>query len=155
MTDQAAPQFIRVQGIPVEKDALRIAEKVHEYDPSLRVQYLEQAESVGEPPFRIVEHCRDGVDRPVFSVWILDNTVLERIWLADNQKFDVNARLDITNARAKAQEGRRFKEKLEEAHEVTTAVLASPKSSYTVPENITKGEERGSAGKLVTFRDSR
>jgi hypothetical protein len=153
VTDQAAPQYITVQGIPVEKDALRIAERVHEYDPSLRVQFLEQANSVEEPPFRIVERCKDGIDRPVFSAWTLDEKVLERIYLADNQKWDISGRLDVTNAKAKAQEGRRFKDKLEEAHEITSTVLASPKSTFTVPENILR--EEGEPGKLVKFKDHR
>lgn len=155
MAQEAPPKYINVDGVLVESDALKIAEKVNLYDPNLRVTFLnESARSVGEPPYVIVERCRDGVDRPVFGVWKLDETVLQRIYAADNEKWNVLQRVDETNARAKQQEKRRYKEVMAEAKEITEAVLRSPKSTYTVPESITKGPERGSASKLIKFKDS-
>jgi hypothetical protein len=142
------------QGVVVEQDVFNIVQRIYEYDPNLKVQFLNDANcEPGEAPYRVVEVCTDSIERPLFSVWTLDEHVLQRIYAADQQKWDVLGRLDKNNASVKAGEKRRYKEVMGEAAEITTAVLRSPKSSYTVPESVTKGEERGSAKKLITFKE--
>ena len=125
------------QGVLVERDVLSIVQRVHEYDPNLKVQYLNDANcGVGEAPWRIVEVCTDGIERPLFSVWTLDERVLQRIYAADQQKWDVLGRLDRSNARAKSSEKNRYRERMEEAREITTTVLRSPKDTFSVPADI-------------------
>lgn len=143
------------QGVLVERDVFDIARRVHEYDSNLRVQFLNDTDiTVSEPPYRIVEHCKDGIDRPVFAVWTLNETVIQRIYAADNQKWDVLGRLDKTNDRARQVENHRYREVMAEAKEITAAVVASNKDTYTVPESIVLPGDRGDASKNVIFRST-
>lgn len=136
-------------GTWVERDVLSVARKIQEYDPNLRVQFLNDAATgVGEAPYRIVETCKDGIERVVFSVWVLDDSVLQRIFAADNQKFDVLGALDKTNAKAKQREQRRYQDKLGEANEITKTVLRSPKDTFSVPRAVID-PEAGSDQKVI------
>jgi len=147
-------KLINVGGVLVEQDALRIAERIHEYDPNLKVVFLnDAARSVSEPPYKIVERCKDGVERPVLSCWKLDETVFQKLFLADTARWDVSGRLDGINSQARQAQNRRYKEQRDEAKEIVTTVLKSPKSNYTVPETVVKGE-RGEEGKKITFSDT-
>lgn len=139
------------QGMLVERDVLDIARRVSEYDPNLKVQFLNDAAAgVGEPPYRIVEMCRDNIERPVFSVWVLDEKVLQRLYAADNQKFDVLGVLDRNNAKAKAREKSRYRDRMDEAHEVTKTVLRSPKDTFSVPASVL--DPNAGSDKKVVFR---
>lgn len=133
-----------VDGVQVELDVLRIAEAIHEYDPNLRVQYLDEAAAIGDPPFRVIEHCRDGMDRVAFLAWELDGRLLERVMKADCAKRDLDAIMTKQNRAAKDALNRRYRERMEEAHEIAHAVLKSRKSKYTV---------RTPDGELLTFTD--
>lgn len=134
-----------VDGVQVELDVLRIAEAIHEYDPNLRVQYLEQAGSLGDPPFRVIERCRDGVERVAFLAWELDGRLLERIMEADCAKRDLDAIMTKKNRAAKDELNRRYREQLDEAHEISRSILRSRKSKYTVRMPDT--------GELITFTE--
>jgi hypothetical protein len=137
-------------GVLVERDVLDVARRVNEYDTNLKVQFLNDANcGVDEPPYRIVEVCTDGVERPLFSVWTLDERVLQRIYAADLQKWDVLGRLDRSNAKAKTVENRRYKDRLEEASEITTTVLRSPKDTYIVPRSAIDADAPDSKEKVV------
>lgn len=133
-----------VDGVQVEVDVLRIVEAIQEYDPNLRVQYLEKATSFGDPPFRVIEKCRDGVDRIAFTAWELDGRLLERVMKADCAKRDLDAIMTKQNRAAKDALNRRYREQMEEANEIAHAVLRSRKSKYTV---------RTPDGELLTFTD--
>lgn len=135
-----------VGGVQVELDVLRIAEAIHEYDPNLRVQFLaEQARGVDEPPFRVIERCRDGVDRIAFLAWELDGRLLERVMKADCAKRDLDAIMTKQNRAAKDALNRRYREQLDEANEIAFAVLRSRKSKYTVKDPRT--------GELLIFTE--
>ena len=124
-------------GVYVESDVLSVVRRVREYDSNLRVQYLNDANcGVNEPPYRVVEVCSDGVVRPLFSIWTLDERVLQRIYAADTRKWDVLGRLDRTNDKVRASDNRRYRDRLEEAHEITSTVLRSPKDTFSVPANV-------------------
>lgn len=143
---------INGQTVAVEADVLAIAEKIRAYDPNLKVQFLnDAARGVSEPPYRIVELCKDGIERTVFSVWTLDESVLQRIFAADNQKFDVLDGLDKVNARAKQREQTRYKDRLGEAHEITSTVLRSNKDTFSVPADVIN-PQGGSSSEKVVFR---
>lgn len=126
------PRLVNVGGVLVQKDALRISERISEYDPNLRVQYLESEAAVGEPPFRIVERCYDGIDRIVFTCWQLDGRVLARIMNADTKRHNVLNDVEENNRKMRENDRRRYQAKIEEANEIAHAVLKSPKTTYTV-----------------------
>lgn len=130
-------KFHWVDGQWVEGDALRIAEQVSEYDPNLRVQYLEYAASIGDPPFRIVERGRDGVDYTVFYAWKLNGAVLERIRQADNVRRNVQAEVEKKNAAVRLNLKRRYEERAENAREVAKFIGGSSKDTLIVNDEFT------------------
>lgn len=123
-------------GVYVEEDTLRIVERIQDYDPNLVVKYLDpdRGGELGDPPYRIMERCPDGFERLVFGVWVLDESVIQRIFAADTQRHDIMARLESHNAKTKADQLRRYKEDvLGEAQEMVKAVIRSNKETYTLP----------------------
>lgn len=123
------------EGVLVEEDTLRIVERIREYDPNLRIKYLDpdRGGDLGDPPYKIFELCPDRFERLVLSVWSLDERVLERLWAADTQRFDILAKLDRVNNQARENEQRRYREEREEAHEMAVSILRTPKDTYTLP----------------------
>ena len=140
MTEQISlpggEKFHWVGGQWVESDALRIAERINEYDPNLRVQYLEEAASVGDPPFRVVETGRDGKDYTVFYAWQLDNRLLERVQAHDTMRNDVLGDLEKQNEIAKMNLKRRYRERSAHAEELVKFIVESPKDTLTVTDEV-------------------
>ncbi len=132
-------------GVYVERDTLRVVEAIQQYDPNLRVKYLnpDSGAEFADTPYKIVEVCPDGIERVVFGVWQLDGSVLERLYAADTQKHDILAGIDRNNERVKAEQKRRYKEEvIAEAHDITVHVIKSPRTTYRVP---------GPGGTVFTF----
>jgi len=141
-------EFVDVNGMKVEADALRVAEAIKAYDPNLEVLCVDpsRAEGVSEAPFVIAEYCKDGILRPVFQCWALDNSVLERIKLADGNKIDLNTRIEDARKIIYNERDRRYQEKREESKDIVKHI-AGMKSKYSVRDSNT--------GELVTFYDDR
>lgn len=128
-----------------QEDVFRVVEQVRAYDPNLDVAYLDPDKgSISDAPYVIVEHCRDGKTRLLFSVWKLDASVMDRIIAADTTKFDVQGAIDLANAKARKELERSKEERFGEAKDITTHVLANPKGTYSFPN---------AAGETVTLRD--
>lgn len=138
-------KLVDLGDVVVERDALNIARQINAYDPNLTVQYLESEGSLGEPPFRLVETCRDGVDRVVFTFWELDQRILDRIFRADTERQNILGGLDEANALATLREKQRYQEKIEETKDIVAHVIETPKSKYVVEHD----------GKKLTFYDDR
>lgn len=134
-----------VNGVAVERDVLNIVEAIQMYDENLRVQFLNDPESVMDAPFRVIEKCRDGKDRIAFLAWELDGRLLERVMKADCARQDLDAEMTKKNRAAKDEINRRYREKVDEANEIAYDVLKSRKSKYTVRHPET--------GELLTFRE--
>lgn len=128
----------------VERDVLNIIQRVMEYDPNLKVQYLERAASAGDAPWRIIERCRDGEYRVIFYAWQMDERVLERIRSADCFSVDVMSGMESNNASLRQLEGRRFQEQMDEAKDIVEHILNSSKGRYTF---------KNPDGELVTIDD--
>lgn len=138
-------QIVMVQGIPVERDALHVAEAINEYDPNLRLQFVPESAAFGDPPFRVLERCRDGVERVAMYAWKLDGEILERIMAADCASRDLDDIITKKNRKAKDEVNRRYRELQAEANEISAAVLRSDKSKYTVRDPL--------SGELKTFTE--
>lgn len=132
-------------GVYVESDVLNVVEKIKAYDPNLRVKYLAQHGQVTDAPYALFELCKDGVERLVFNIWTLDNTVLERVRAADNAVNNVLHVVDANNASVKHQLNQRFQEKLAEGSDIVVSYLKSPKGRWTFSSE---------SGKLVQLDDS-
>jgi len=126
-------ETVMVDGAVVEKDALRIAEAVQKINPNLKVVCLDPAKAgINEAPFMVVELCVDGVWRPVFSAWQLDQRILDRIHMAD--RFAGNEALALveeTEALYYKREGQRFKEEQDQRIDLVASIVRSRKSSFT------------------------
>ena len=134
-------ELINVDGMIVEKDLYHLVQKIKEYDENLEVMYLDPSRSLREfsdAPWIIAERCRDGQLRTVFSVWKMDDSVLERIYQADNEKFHVLHNLDKHNDGIRREVARRYQEQRDEARDIVEHVLRSPKGRYSFPS--TTGE---------------
>lgn len=130
------------EGVLIEEDTLGVIRQIMEYDERLRVKYLRPgAGDITDAPYAIFELCPDGKERLVFTVWELDQRVMERLYLADTQKHDIIARIDGANQRARRDSQRRFRDSMEEAADIAAHVIRSPKTEYTIPANRDNVEE--------------
>lgn len=119
-------------GSYVEADVLNVVEKIRAYDSNLGVKYCNPANAdAGDPPYKIVELCPDGIERVVFGVWELNEQVLERLYAADNTRTNVLVDLQGNNLLAKKEQERRYTEKCLEDKDILTSYLKSPKGRYS------------------------
>lgn len=126
----------------VEDDALRIAQAVKDYDEDLDIICLDPSlpgVSINSAPFILVCRMPDGTYQKVFDAWQLDERILERLWAADNQRFDQLATIDRINSGVKMDKEHRYREKMDDNGELAVAILKSQKSSYTFQNE--KGDE--------------
>ena len=138
--------YIVVDGQIVERDALRVAEELKRYDPNLEIICLDPSQSdVNEAPFIICEYV-NGVFKRVFETWGLDDRVLDRIKLADGQKFDPTLRMDELQKVNYERKQARFKDIMGERKDLVQHV-AHMKSRYSFKDEQT--------GEKVTFFDDR
>lgn len=149
MTDLTREQLrkmhlVRVEGQLVERDALNIAEKINAYDSNLYLQVLNASDCISDPPFRVLERCKDGIDRVAFTAWTLDDRLMQRIYSADTNKFQVGEEAEKHNERLRNEDRRRYQEKQEALNELAVGVLKSPKDTYKANHPET--------GELLTFK---
>lgn len=119
----------------VERDVLNIIQKIYEYDPNLKVQFLNKAAELGDAPYRIIEKCKDEEWRVIFYAWQLDERVLDQLRMADTHTVSVLAALDANNDAVRAREGRRFRENMDIAKDIVAHVVKSPKGRYSFIDN--------------------
>jgi hypothetical protein len=137
--------YVNVEGLIVNKRMYSIMEKVKEYDEKLEVVYVDPARAdFGDAPYLICERCPDGLLRKVFEVWDFNESVLERIYNADNRKVDVLARLDKNNDKIRMNEKCRYEEERAEAADLFKYLIKNPKTTYTLPN---------SEGDIITVDD--
>lgn len=134
MDDRTKQRLVEMSnGSLVEQDVLNIVEKIRDYDPNLRVKYcLPGSEEFGDAPYKITEICRDGEERKVMSIWKLDETVLERLYAADNARNNVLVDIENNNLLAQKVELRRYREEMDEAKDMLEHYLKSPKGRYSM-----------------------
>lgn len=87
----------------VDDDMFGIVKEIMRLWPNLRVQYGDPDRlGVGDPPYRIVELTPTGPVQ-VMGVWSLDASVLDKLHMANSQRFDIEALIDKENAKIKAE----------------------------------------------------
>lgn len=119
-------------GSYVEADVLNVVEKIRDYDSNLNVKYCDPAlADPTDPPYKIVELCPDGMERVVFGVWELNETVLERLYAADNSRTNVLLDIHGNNLLAQKELDRRYQEVRAEDRDILTSYLRSPKGRYS------------------------
>ena len=139
MTDVGKRLVELAEGTYVEEDVLGIVKKIQDYDDNLRVKFLDPNKAdFRDAPYGIFEVCPDGHERLAFSVWELDERVLERLYAADKCRFNIQAQIDHTNAIARREEYRRYEERKLEDQDLVVSYLNSPKGRFSFKKR--KGE---------------
>jgi hypothetical protein len=139
--DPGNGNYLVIDGHIVERDALRIVEKIQEYDERLSVICLDtegsNAPGVNDAPFLVIRENDNGVYERVLEAWSLDDKIIERIWASDNQKNDILAKLvEMENAKKKEADDKAAEEN-GAAREMLVAAVKNPKSSFTFRDKET------------------
>ena len=143
--DPGNGNFLMVDGQIVERDALYITEKLMDYDPDLRVLCLDPEKAgVNDAPFVVVKLQPNGTMQRVLEAWQLDDTVVQRVYLADGQRNNQLEQLVKLEQQKKAEKERADKEVMGHNHEIFQGALANEKSEYTFKKD----------DKLVTVSDT-
>lgn len=139
-------ELVEIDGNYVERDALKIAEKIKQYDPNLELLCVDpmSGPDINEAPFLVCERCEDGQLRRVFEAWQLDDRIIQRIYAADQRRFDTLEQIDRTNAEVDRVARRRYEEKREERKDLVAHIAAARTSDYSF-----KNEE----GEHITIRE--
>jgi hypothetical protein len=125
-----------VDGSFVSERVSRIVEIIRDYDSNLDVKWVPPAaRTPGMAAFAITEKIGD---KEVIAFHVqteaeFDERVLERIFLHDGRKHNIQEQLEAKNAAARIVKEKKRLEALEEQLEVATAILKSPKSKYIGP----------------------
>ena len=127
------------EGTWIEEDLYDIVRRVQQYDPNLKVQYLdpERTGNLTDAPYRILESCPDGIWRIVFGVWELDERVLERLFKSDTQRGNILQGIDSSNLLAQKEQDRRYQDEQDALNELVADTLRSPKDTYTAKNPVT------------------
>jgi hypothetical protein len=140
--DPGNGNLLVVDGQIVERDALRIAEAIKDYDESLDPDLAD----VNEAPFIVCERRKtDGALIRVMEAWELDERILERIYAADTQRSDVLLGLEKKEVQMRRDQQSRYQEKRDANKDLVESIVKNMKSKYTFEKD----------GKKVTLYDDR
>ena len=145
--DPGNGNFIAVDGCLVERDALYITEKLMDYDPDLRVMCIDPDNpnvTFADAPFVVVKLMPNGTMQRVLEAWQLDDTVVQRVYMADGQRNNQLDQLIKLEQQKKAEKERADKEVMGHNHQIFQGALANEKSEYTFKKD----------DKLVTVSDT-
>ena len=127
----------------VNEQFARLAEVIKDYDPYLELQWIPPGQRTDDAdrknPYRIID-SRSGYVVMFASEVDTPNSILARLWGADNKHGSVLDRLDAENA---ANEALRLKEQMddEEMRKDFTAFLIGTKKNYIKTINPITGEK--------------
>lgn len=123
--DVGQPKLVNVDGMLVEEDALRIAERLAETHPNVAILCVDpELADFNDAPFIVAELCADGQYRRIFEAWQLDERILERVYAADRfTGADLLARIDAQNAAVKKEQHRRYRDEMAEKADLAAIVM--------------------------------
>jgi len=130
--DPGTGDHVVVDGQIVERDALHIAERIKEYDEDLEIMCVDpDLSDINDAPFVICWRRPNGTLVKVFEAWQLDNTILERVALADQYRYDAFDRVTTLEEAAKKLKEDRYRDMQLENQEVVAAAVKNLKSSFS------------------------
>jgi hypothetical protein len=135
------------QFVQIEDDVVHVVKEIARLWPELKVQYIERPE-LGEQPYRVVEMCKDGVERPVLTVTQLDDRLLDMLHQCDAHKSNILTIMDANNrevAKVKAAEDKDWREA---AKDVMKSFAKSPKGRWSFEDTRDNHE-----GEIITIDD--
>ena len=123
--------FLAIDGNIVERKSLEIVEAIKAIIPNLDVLCLDPSHvtGLGDDPFIIAEMGPDGVHRKVFGCMELNSSVLDRIRMADSERFDIQKIIDDENALVRKNAEKAYREKMDAAKELTEYMVDNNKNN--------------------------
>jgi hypothetical protein len=145
--DPGNGEYLVVDGNIVERDALRIAEAIKDYDENLELICVDpNMADVNEAPFIVCERRKsDGALIRIMEAWELDDRILERIYAADTNRSDVLAGLIKKEEQIRRDTESRYQEKRDANKDLVESIVKNMKSKYVFEKD----------GKKVTLYDDR
>lgn len=126
-------EFIELDGAIVEVDALNVVERIRNYDEKLDVMCIDPLKAgINDAPFILIWLNNSGQWEKVFEFYELDDRVLERIYNADQQRFDAFTRTVKMEEYVKKQRESRYNEVKDEAKEKMLAAVVNKSSSFSI-----------------------
>lgn len=121
------------QGILVEEDLYNVVRKLQDYDPNIRIKYLnpEARAEISDAPYAIFELCPDGIERLIFTVFELDDRILQRLYAADTTRHNILTNISTANEVAAQLRKRRYTERQQEVVDIMKKAFLSPKGKYS------------------------
>lgn len=114
----------------VSAEFQRIAQIIHDYDPTLALSWVppQNRELNEEFPFAVIGTTANGEKYIALRIREseMDHRVLERLWTADNAKGDPLSVMDAKNAALEAIELQKRMEEIEEQQELAAWMIAAP-----------------------------
>lgn len=128
--DPGFGDYIMVDNNIVERKMHEIVEQIKNYDDRLEIVCNADAMGISEAPFILAEVVGDQFYK-VFEFWQLDESILERIYLADTKRVDVILNMEKNNQAIKDESQRRYREKMEASKDLVASIIGTQKSVYT------------------------
>jgi hypothetical protein len=121
----------------VERDVLGIADEINARWPNLRVASCACGHCVerGHAPHAVLEYCRDGVTRPVFTFVQFNRDVIDRLHQI-HVSNDPAAQHAAHNAALRKELKAKSDAVLDEGLEIVEAALRSPKQDWRGPNGM-------------------
>jgi hypothetical protein len=105
----------------------RISELIQEYDPNLMVRWIPpNRREDGDLAFCVVERTKDGKEVIFCYCDDLDETVLARVYNADNWKNDVQTTLENNNKAARDYQRKFALDQREDVMDQVKTIIKSP-----------------------------
>lgn len=118
-------------GYFVSEKHARIAEIIHDYDPTLELAWVPpDKREPGDKPFAVVHRPLGVAPYIVCYADDCDERLLARVFSMDSLKHDVFSEIEAQNAAAKALQMKKSMEEMEEAHELSASILRSGLHTY-------------------------
>ena len=127
--------FIVIDDMIVEARSHAIVERIKDIDDSLEVLCVDPSTcTFSEAPFVLAEirPTPNGLRAfKVFEFWELNDSVVERVHLADSKKHDILQMIDDNNSRLRDELQRSHRDKMESKKDLVAHIIADTKSKYS------------------------
>ena len=125
--------YVLVDGQIVERDALHIAERIHEYDENLELVCLDPDKAgINDAPFLVLELLPNGTRTVAFEAWSLDERLLERIYNADKRRVDSLVLIDDMMKKKRLDNEKRYQERSDERKDIMLSALVNQKTTFSL-----------------------
>ena len=125
----------------VSQRVSQVVAAIQEYAPEVEVQWVPPAQRDNDTAaFRLVHHPKDREPYVIFHVKNedeFDARILKRLMMGDQRNGPLTiGEIEASEAAAAAVARQRYLDQLEEANELASAIIKSPKDTYKVNDDL-------------------